>query len=123
MSDQEEDDQQQEEEEEQEDHEVVQGGEEDEDDEQPRKKGKTGVVYLPQIPNLMSPGECRLLLVNMGFKIGRVYFRRETKKMEEERRKRGGNTKIRRYIEGWVEFEHKSQAKGATTASHASVAC
>ena len=76
-----------------------------------KKKKKAGVVYLSRIPHLMSPAEARQYFDNFGFKVGRMFFKPESKALANERRAHGGNMLKKKYLEGWIEFEKKSHAK------------
>jgi ESF2/ABP1 family protein len=70
---------------------------------------KTGVVYLSKIPPFMKPQKVRTLLGNFG-KIGRVFLSPEDPKSHSKRVKFGGNKK-RMFVEGWVEFMDKREAR------------
>ena len=70
---------------------------------------KTGVVYLSRIPPFMKPQKVRDLLGRFG-KIGRVFLAPEDPKAHSKRVKYGGNKK-RNFIEGWVEFASKKEAR------------
>lgn len=70
---------------------------------------KTGVVYLSKIPPFMKPQKVRTLLGNFG-KIGRVFLSPEDPKSHSKRVKFGGNKK-RMFVEGWVEFMDKKEAR------------
>lgn len=72
---------------------------------------KTGVVYLSRIPPFMKPQKVRDLLGRFGA-IGRVFLAPEDPKAHAKRVKYGGNKK-RNFVEGWVEFLNKSDAKTA----------
>lgn len=70
---------------------------------------KTGVVYLSRIPPFMKPQKVRDLLARFG-KIGRVFLAPEDPKAHSKRVKFGGNKK-RDFVEGWIEFLNKREAK------------
>jgi ESF2/ABP1 family protein len=72
---------------------------------------KTGVVYLSRIPPFMKPQKVRDLLSRFGA-IGRVFLAPEDPKAHAKRVKFGGNKK-RNFVEGWVEFLNKRDAKTA----------
>jgi ESF2/ABP1 family protein len=72
---------------------------------------KTGVVYLSRIPPFMKPQKVRDLLSRFGA-IGRVFLAPEDPKTHAKRVKFGGNKK-RNFVEGWVEFLNKRDAKTA----------
>jgi ESF2/ABP1 family protein len=54
-------------------------------------------------------------LLSKRFKIARVYLEPEPEHVTNTRKKMGGNRKTN-YIEGWVEFERKKDAKLAALA-------
>jgi ESF2/ABP1 family protein len=70
---------------------------------------KTGVVYLSRIPPFMKPQKVRDLLARFGT-IGRVFLTPENSKTHTKRVRFGGNKK-RNFVEGWVEFSNKKDAK------------
>ena len=70
---------------------------------------KTGVVYLSRIPPFMKPQKVRDLLSRFGA-INRVFLAPEDPKAHAKRVKFGGNKK-RNFVEGWVEFVDKKEAK------------
>lgn len=70
---------------------------------------KTGVVYLSRIPPFMKPQKVRDLLSRFGT-IGRVFLAPEDPKAHANRVKFGGNKK-RNFVEGWIEFLNKKDAK------------
>eukprot|EP00127_Corallochytrium_limacisporum_P005132 Clim_evm38s199 gene=Clim_evmTU38s199 len=69
----------------------------------------TGVIYLSTIPPFMKIIKLRHLLSEFG-DIGRIYLVEEDEKIRKKRMKMGGNRK-KKYVEGWVEFLDKKQAK------------
>ncbi|CDW87034.1 UNKNOWN [Stylonychia lemnae] len=60
-----------------------------------KNQSDKGVCYLPRIPPFMNPNNLRKLL---------------TDHVKKQRRKSGGNHKTK-YVEGWVEFAKKQEAK------------
>ena len=44
------------------------------------------------------------------FEIGRIYMEPEPENITRTRKKKGGNSKIK-YLEGWIEFDKKKEAK------------
>lgn len=77
------------------------------------KVAKSGVVYLSRIPPFMKPAKVRQILLRFG-ELGRVFLSPEDPKIYARRVRSGGNKK-RSFIEGWVEFESKMQAKLAAS--------
>ena len=78
------------------------------------KSANMGVCYMSRVPPFMSADKLRHLL-EQRFKIGRIYLEAESEHATNTRRKTGGNRKIN-YLEGWVEFERKKDAKLAALA-------
>ena len=74
-----------------------------------RKVKKTGVVYLTRIPPFMKPATVKHLLQPYG-EIGRIFLTPEDSQSHARRVKAGGNKK-RSFIDGWVEFSSKKDAK------------
>ncbi|KAI6369750.1 hypothetical protein MCOR25_004379 [Pyricularia grisea] len=70
---------------------------------------KSGVVYLSRIPPFMKPSKLRSLLVPYG-KINRIFLSPEDPEARKRRLKAGGNKK-RCFVDGWVEFLDKKDAK------------
>lgn len=70
---------------------------------------KSGVVYLSRIPPFMKPSKLRSLLVPYG-KINRIFLSPEDPEARKRRLKAGGNKK-RCFVDGWVEFMDKKDAK------------
>ncbi|KAF3902962.1 hypothetical protein ABW20_dc0102026 [Dactylellina cionopaga] len=70
---------------------------------------KTGVLYLSSIPPYMSPSQIRHLLTPIGT-INRIFLSPEPQHSYQKRIKSGGNKK-RQFVEGWVEFARKKDAK------------
>ncbi|KAK9448818.1 uncharacterized protein V1518DRAFT_418308 [Limtongia smithiae] len=73
------------------------------------KIANSGVIYLSRIPPYMKPAKVRQLLSRFGA-LGRVFLAPEDAKSYAKRVRFGGNKK-RCYVEGWVEFIDKKQAK------------
>lgn len=70
---------------------------------------KPGVIYLSRIPPFMRPSTVRTLLSTHG-PITRLFLTPEAPSTYLSRRKAGGNKK-RSFIDGWVEFSKKRDAK------------
>ncbi|OJD34694.1 pre-rrna-processing protein esf2 [Diplodia corticola] len=70
---------------------------------------KTGVVYLSRIPPFMKPATVKSLLSQHGA-VGRVFLTPEDP-AAYRRRKQGGGNKKKSYVDGWVEFVDKRDAK------------
>lgn len=70
---------------------------------------KAGVVYLSRIPPFMRPSTVRTLLSTHGT-INRLFLTPEAPSNYLSRRKAGGNKK-HSYIDGWVEFLRRRDAK------------
>lgn len=70
---------------------------------------KSGVVYLSRIPPFMKPAKLRSLLEPYG-KINRIFLSPEDPTAHTRRVKAGGNKK-RSFVDGWVEFVSKKDAK------------
>ncbi|OIW32689.1 hypothetical protein CONLIGDRAFT_679073 [Coniochaeta ligniaria NRRL 30616] len=70
---------------------------------------KSGVVYLSRIPPFMKPAKLRSLLEPYG-KINRIFLSPEDPTAHTRRVKAGGNKK-RSFVDGWVEFVNKKEAK------------
>lgn len=73
-----------------------------------------GVCYLSRIPPFMSPQVLRQRLSQFG-EIGRIYLSPEDKATFRKRRKFQGNSR-RNFVDGWVEFMDKKNAKLAAMA-------
>lgn len=74
-----------------------------------KRAHKAGVVYLSRIPPFMRPSTVRTLLSPHGT-ITRLFLTPEPPSSYLSRRKAGGNKK-HSYIDGWVEFSRKRDAK------------
>ncbi|TQS36472.1 hypothetical protein Golomagni_03078 [Golovinomyces magnicellulatus] len=72
---------------------------------------RSGVVYLSRIPPYMKPSKLRSLLEPYG-KINRIFLTPEDASSHSRRVRNGGNKK-RSFVDGWVEFVKKSDAKAA----------
>jgi len=70
---------------------------------------KSGVVYISRIPPFMKHRKLRALLEPYG-KINRIYMAEEDATARKKRVKKGGNRR-RLFLEGWVEFVNKKEAK------------
>lgn len=75
---------------------------------------KPGVIYLSRIPPFMRPSTVRTLLSTHG-PITRLFLTPEAPSSYLSRRKAGGNKK-RSFIDGWVEFAKKRDAKACVDA-------
>lgn len=78
----------------------------------PSKKApgrKPGVIYLSRIPPFMKPSTVRTLLSVHG-DITKLFLTPEPPSAYLVRRKHGGNKK-HSYIDGWIEFARKGEAK------------
>jgi ESF2/ABP1 family protein len=73
------------------------------------KLRKRGVIYVARIPPKMTPTKIKQLMSDFG-EVTRVYLAEEDASVRKRRRKLTGNG-CKRYVEGWVEFAHKSVAK------------
>lgn len=79
---------------------------------------KTGVIYISRIPKYMQPYKLREILSQFG-DINRTHFVPELRKKYLERKAHGGNDQ-RNFVEGWVEFNNKKNAKVAVNALNGS---
>ena len=77
-------------------------------------KQKKGVCYMQTIPPFMNADFLRKQLQKR-FQIGRIYLEPEAEHITRHRQKTGGNRKTN-YVEGWIEFERKKDAKLAALA-------
>lgn len=73
------------------------------------KTSKPGVIYLSRIPPFMRPSTVRTYLSLYGT-IGKLFLTPEPPTQYMSRRRHGGNKK-HSYIDGWVEFTRKQDAK------------
>lgn len=70
---------------------------------------KTGVIYISRVPPFMKPAKLRSLLTPYG-PINRIFLTPEDPSAHSARVRSGGNKK-RSYVDGWVEFCSKQDAK------------
>lgn len=76
------------------------------------ERDKTGIVYLSRVPPMMGPQEIRNFLAPFG-EIGRVYMTpadKATSSKNSSAKKRG------MFVDGWIEFKRKKNAKNAALA-------
>lgn len=73
------------------------------------KKDKSGVIYLSRVPPFMKPQVLRSLLTPYGA-VGRIFLTPESSTQRTQRLKSGG-TRRKLFLDGWVEFESKKDAK------------
>ncbi|KAF2869642.1 Pre-rRNA-processing protein ESF2 [Massariosphaeria phaeospora] len=81
------------------------------------KKDKSGVVYLSRVPPFMKPAVLRSLLTPYGA-ISRIFLTPESSTARTARLRSGG-TRRKLYLDGWVEFAHKRDAKFVAAALNA----
>lgn len=74
-----------------------------------KAKKKSGVIYLSRIPPFMKPQTVRTYLSPYG-EIGKLFLTPETDATYQRRVKSGGNKK-HSFVDGWVEFLSKKDAK------------
>lgn len=74
-----------------------------------QKKDKSGVIYLSRVPPFMKPAVLRSLLTPYGA-IGRIFLTPEPSTSRTQRLRSGG-TRRKLYLDGWVEFLKKKDAK------------
>lgn len=77
-----------------------------------RPKPTSGVVYVSRIPPGMDVGALRALLSRSG-RIGRVWLRPESPEARKERRALGSSRGRGEFMDGWVEFPKRRDAKRA----------
>lgn len=77
------------------------------------KKDKSGVLYLSRVPPFMKPAVLRSLLTPYGA-IGRIFLTPEPSTSRTQRLRSGG-TRRKLYLDGWVEFLKKKDAKFVAT--------
>ena len=70
---------------------------------------RSGVVYLSRVPPFMKPTKLRSLLEPYGV-INRIFLSPEDPASHTRRVRNGGNKK-RLYLDGWVEWQNKKDAK------------
>jgi ESF2/ABP1 family protein len=73
------------------------------------KKDKSGVIYISRVPPFMKPAVLRSLLTPYGA-VGRIFLTPESTTSRQQRL-RGGGTRRKLYLDGWVEFLKKKDAK------------
>lgn len=73
------------------------------------KKDKSGVIYLSRVPPFMKPTVLRSLLTPYGA-VGKIFLTPESQASRTQRL-RGGGTRRKLFLDGWVEFLHKRDAK------------
>lgn len=73
------------------------------------KKDKSGVIYLSRVPPFMKPTVLRSLLTPYGT-IGRIFLTPEPSTSRTQRLRNGG-TRRKLFLNGWVEFHKKKDAK------------
>lgn len=73
------------------------------------KKDKSGVIYISRVPPFMKPTVLRSLLTPYGA-VGRIFLTPEDTTSRQQRL-RGGGTRRKLFLDGWVEFTHKRDAK------------
>lgn len=78
-----------------------------------KAKKKSGVIYLSRIPPFMKPQTLRTYLSPHG-EIGKLFLTPEDHATYQRRVRSGGNKK-HSYIDGWVEFLSKKDAKLAAS--------
>ena len=75
------------------------------------RRHKSGVVYLSRVPRFMGPGEVKQYFAARGFAVERIFFVPEPAAKREARRRRGGDMRRPLFVEGWLEFVRKRDAK------------
>ena len=78
-------------------------------------KDGRGVCYLSRIPPRMD-GDILRKMLSKRFDVERVYLEKEHEAITRSRQKSKGGKKQVRYVEGWVEFDRKKDAKMAALA-------
>jgi ESF2/ABP1 family protein len=73
------------------------------------KKDKSGIIYLSRCPPFMKPSVLRSLLTPYG-PVGRIFLTPEPTTQRTQRLKSGG-TRRKLFLDGWVEFLKKKDAK------------
>jgi ESF2/ABP1 family protein len=74
-----------------------------------QKQDRTGVLYISRVPPFMKPEKIRHLLSKHG-EVGRIFLTPEDPAIRKRRKAMGGN-KRKSYVDGWVEFMNKRDAK------------
>jgi ESF2/ABP1 family protein len=74
---------------------------------------RSGVIYISHVPPFMKPHTIKNLLSPFAPNgIGRIYLTPEDQDRRQARVRAGGNKK-RNFVDGWVEFTSKKEAKAA----------
>lgn len=73
------------------------------------RERKKGVLYVSRVPPYMKPEKLRHLFSQYS-EILRIYLRPEDEETRTRRKKFGGKRK-KKYVDGWVEFKEKREAK------------
>jgi len=73
------------------------------------KSSKSGVIYISRVPPFMKPSVVRKLLSPYG-EIGRIFLTPEDQTHRTQRVKSGGSRR-KLFLDGWVEFISKKDAK------------
>ena len=78
----------------------------------PPPNSKPGILYLSRIPPFLKPSSLRSLLSPHAPKhgLGRIFLTPEDPEVHKQRKRSGGNKK-RSFVDGWVEFVSKREAK------------
>lgn len=87
-----------------------------------RKKAKSGVVYISRIPPGMDVGALRALVGRVG-QLGRVWLRAESAEARAERRALGSSRRRGEFMDGWVEFVKRGDAKRAVELLNGQAMC
>eukprot|EP00238_Polyblepharides_amylifera_P002345 CAMPEP_0196593338 /NCGR_PEP_ID=MMETSP1081-20130531/75363_1 /TAXON_ID=36882 /ORGANISM="Pyramimonas amylifera, Strain CCMP720" /LENGTH=251 /DNA_ID=CAMNT_0041917295 /DNA_START=173 /DNA_END=928 /DNA_ORIENTATION=- len=69
-----------------------------------------GIVYMSYIPPCLKANKVRTLLTAHGAEILRIYLAPEDPALAKRRRQAGGK-RGKRFVEGWIEFANKRDAK------------
>ncbi|KAK7556923.1 hypothetical protein IWX49DRAFT_17125 [Phyllosticta citricarpa] len=80
---------------------------------------KSGVIYLSRVPPFMKPMTVKSLLSQYGT-IGRVFLTPEDPAIYKRRKASGGNKK-KSFVDGWVEFKNKKDAKAVVNLLNAKI--
>ncbi|KAF2469908.1 uncharacterized protein BDR25DRAFT_394221 [Lindgomyces ingoldianus] len=83
------------------------------------KKDRSGVIYLSRVPPFMKPSVLRSLLEPYGA-INRIFLQQESSTLRTSRLKSGGNRR-KLYLDGWVEFLSKKDAKFVSESLNAQI--
>ena len=76
-----------------------------------------GIVYMSRVPPFMKPEKVRHELAPYG-QVLRIYLTPEARSSHLKRKRHKGNSKIK-YVDGWIEFADKRDAKMAAQALNA----